>query len=248
MNYRLLRANNALSRLAQNGVFVRMQDALPGASSASTSCYSAWRRRNRASSRNTGAASMLLEARLRHHDLRVRTGTMRRQLEARTAQLNTAMSRLLLARRTRRLESAVDRIGARGASAAAAPARALGAAAQQSRSAVAEGDPRPRIRARLRCRWPSGEAGVSARTRRAGPHPARGRRVHGQSGEGEAWGIGIGGWGLGLRAMTSQLGEELSLSLTGSPYDPICDPLAPSPWPLIAAHYPQLSPLSTALE
>jgi len=41
-----------------------------------------------------------LEAHLQRHDLRVRTGEMRRQLDARTVQLETAMARMLVERRT----------------------------------------------------------------------------------------------------------------------------------------------------
>ena len=41
-----------------------------------------------------------LEAQLRRHDLRVRTGVMRRQLESRTGELNAAILRLLVSRRT----------------------------------------------------------------------------------------------------------------------------------------------------
>jgi exodeoxyribonuclease VII large subunit len=41
-----------------------------------------------------------LEAHLRRHDLRVRTGVMRRQLESRAGELNSAILRLLVARRT----------------------------------------------------------------------------------------------------------------------------------------------------
>ena len=41
-----------------------------------------------------------LEAHLRRHDLRVRTGDMRRQLESRAGELNAATLRLLVARNT----------------------------------------------------------------------------------------------------------------------------------------------------
>ena len=99
VNYKLLRANNALSRLVQHAVFVRMQDAIA-------------RRQQHADDlvfRMAQAQSRLLkdyfrridglESQLRQHDLRVRAGSMRRQLESRTAGLNTALSRLLVARR-----------------------------------------------------------------------------------------------------------------------------------------------------
>jgi len=99
MNYKLLRANNVLSRFAQHAVFVRMQDSIA-------------RRQQRVDDlilRMAGAQSHILkaqlrrvdtlEARLRHHDLRVRTGEMRRRLEGRAGQLQVAMSRRLVAHR-----------------------------------------------------------------------------------------------------------------------------------------------------
>ena len=54
-----------------------------------------------------------LEAHLRRHDLRVRTGEMRRQLESRTALLKTAMARLLVEQRTEvnRLEVSLESAG-----------------------------------------------------------------------------------------------------------------------------------------
>ena len=99
MNYRLLRAHNQLSQLSQHSVFARMQDSIA-------------RRQQRVDDlqlRMVQAQSRmliihqrrvdLLEQKLRRHDLRLRTGTMRRSLEERTARLGAAMSRLLLKRR-----------------------------------------------------------------------------------------------------------------------------------------------------
>ncbi|HLI63912.1 MAG TPA: exodeoxyribonuclease VII large subunit, partial [Terriglobales bacterium] len=90
---------NALSTLAQHAVFVRMRDSIA-------------RRQQRAddlTSRLAQSQSRLLrshlrrldalEARLRRHDLRVRTGVMRRQLDGQTTKLNAAISRLLAAHR-----------------------------------------------------------------------------------------------------------------------------------------------------
>lgn len=107
VNYKLLRANNELSRFAQHAVFARMQDSIA-------------RRQQRVDDvlfRMANAQSRILkmqsrrvdslEARLRHHDLRVRTGEMRRQLDGRTGQFHAAVACLLVANRT-----AVDRLSA----------------------------------------------------------------------------------------------------------------------------------------
>ena len=113
INYKLLRANNELSRFAQHGVFVRMRDSIA-------------RRQQRVDDllfRMAGAQARVLktqlrrvdslEARLRHHDLRVRTGEMRRRLEGHTGKLQTAVSRLLVANRNEldRLSAALHGAG-----------------------------------------------------------------------------------------------------------------------------------------
>ena len=100
INYKLLRANNALSNLAQNAVFARMQDSIA-------------RRQQRADDlvfRLAQAQSRILkkqyrriddlEAHLRRHDLRVRTTEMRRQLESQTAELVAATRTGLTLRKT----------------------------------------------------------------------------------------------------------------------------------------------------
>ena len=100
INYKLLRANNALSNLAQNAVFARMQDSIA-------------RRQQRADDlvfRLAQAQSRILkkqyrriddlEAYLRRHDLRVRTTEMRRQLESQTAELVAATRTGLTLRKT----------------------------------------------------------------------------------------------------------------------------------------------------
>jgi len=113
INYKLLRANNALSTLAQNAVFARMQDSVA-------------RRQQRVDDlgfRLAQAQSRLLkshtrrletlEAHLRQYDLRVRVGVMRRQLDARTTELASVSSRLFVSRRTQvdRLTMALERAG-----------------------------------------------------------------------------------------------------------------------------------------
>jgi exodeoxyribonuclease VII large subunit len=100
MNYKLLRANNSLSNLVQNAVFARMQDSIA-------------RRQQRVDDfvfRMAQAQSRILkkqyrriddlESHLRRHDLRVRTGEMRRQLEAQTSQLASVMRTNLSSQKT----------------------------------------------------------------------------------------------------------------------------------------------------
>jgi exodeoxyribonuclease VII large subunit len=99
INYNLLRGHNRLSRLTQHSVFVRMPDSIG-------------RRQQRVDDlvgRLVQAHSRLLtslgrrvegyEAQLRRHDLRVRTGEMRRRLASDTVKLGSAVSLLLLGRR-----------------------------------------------------------------------------------------------------------------------------------------------------
>jgi len=100
VNYKLLRAHNALSALAQHAAFARMQDSIA-------------RRQQRVDDlvfRLAQAQSRLLkglsrrledvEGHIRRHDLRVRLGAMRRQLDGPTVQLHSAIMRLLTGRRT----------------------------------------------------------------------------------------------------------------------------------------------------
>jgi exodeoxyribonuclease VII large subunit len=115
MNYKLLRSHNALTRLLQHQAFARMQDSIG-------------RRQQRLDDlifRMTQTQSRLLktqerrlddlEGRVRRHDLRVRTGLMRRQLDSHAAELRSAASRLLLERRNNleNLNLALTRSGER---------------------------------------------------------------------------------------------------------------------------------------
>jgi exodeoxyribonuclease VII large subunit len=113
VNYKLLRANNALSNLAQSAVFARMQDSIA-------------RRQQRVDDiifRLAQAQSRILkkqfrriddlESHLRRHDLRVRTTEMRRQLESQTSQLASVMRTSLASRKTNldRLSVALEGAG-----------------------------------------------------------------------------------------------------------------------------------------
>ena len=99
MNYKLLRANNELSSLVQNAVFARMQDSIARRQQrVDDLVFRLAQSQSNILKRNSRRIDTL-EVNLRRHDLRVRTGEMRRQLESRATELNTVMSRLLLARR-----------------------------------------------------------------------------------------------------------------------------------------------------
>jgi exodeoxyribonuclease VII large subunit len=100
MNYKLLRANNALSQLTQDAAFVRMPDALARRlQRVDDLVYRVVQaqRQNLASVRRRHEE---LASRLRHQDMRVRLSVVRRQLEQRTAELGTHGKRLLSERRT----------------------------------------------------------------------------------------------------------------------------------------------------
>jgi len=100
INYKLLRANNALSAIAQHAVFVRMQDTIARRQQrVDELVYRLAQSQLRLLKSQTRRVDAL-EAHLRRHDLRVRTGVMRRQLESRAGELNAAILRLLVARET----------------------------------------------------------------------------------------------------------------------------------------------------
>lgn len=100
MNYKLLRANNELSALTQHAVFARMQDSVARRQQrVDDVIFRLAQAQSRILKRHARRIDVL-EAHLRRHDLRVRTGDMRRQLDSRTSQLDSALARLLVARRT----------------------------------------------------------------------------------------------------------------------------------------------------
>ena len=100
INYKLLRANNALSAMAQHAVFARMTDTIARRQQrVDELVYRLAQSQLRLLKSQTRRVDTL-EANLRRHDLRVRTGVMRRQLESRAGELNAAMLRLLVVRRT----------------------------------------------------------------------------------------------------------------------------------------------------
>jgi len=101
VNYRLLRAHNALARMAQHAAFVRLPDAIARRQQRVDDVVirlGQAQRRNLVILRRRQES---LDTRLRHHDMRVRLGAARRQLEQRTSDLQAQTERLLAAKRTR---------------------------------------------------------------------------------------------------------------------------------------------------
>src|SRR6516165_6976594 len=100
MNYKVLRAHNALSRWAQHPALVRMPDAVARRQQRVDDLVYRVAQAQRHNLANLRRAHELLDARLRHQDVRVRLATTRRQLEQRTAELQTHAARWLAAKRT----------------------------------------------------------------------------------------------------------------------------------------------------
>jgi len=100
MNYKLLRSNDALSRLTQHSALVRMPDMLARRQQRLDDLL---HRMEQAQRRNVSALRRrhdALDVRLRHQDLRVRLSAMRHQLEARTSELHRQSERLLARKKT----------------------------------------------------------------------------------------------------------------------------------------------------
>jgi len=100
INYRLLLANNALSQLAQHAVFARMQDSMARRQQKVDDLLVRLAQAQSNLLKKLGRQVDRYEAQLRHHDLRVRVGDIRRHLASDTAELGSAVSLLLLGRRT----------------------------------------------------------------------------------------------------------------------------------------------------
>ncbi len=113
LNYKLLRANNQLSQLVQHAGFVRMRDNLARRHQRVDDLVLRMAQANLRMVKSYTRQLELLEAKLRQHDLRVRTGAMRGRLEERIAQLNAAMSRARMTRNNEldRLSASLHRVG-----------------------------------------------------------------------------------------------------------------------------------------
>ena len=101
VNYRLLRANNELSKLAQHAVFQRMRDSIGRRQQRIDDLLFRLAQSNSRILKTHARRLDLLEAKLRQHDLRVSAGLMRSRLEQRTVQLNTAIHRLITERNSK---------------------------------------------------------------------------------------------------------------------------------------------------
>lgn len=114
MNYKLLRANNALSHLALHAVFARTQDSIARRQQRADDLVFRLAQAQSRILKNQLRRLDIMETSLRRHDLRVRTGDMRRRLETQTAQLNSAILRFLVGQRTglHRLITALEGAGA----------------------------------------------------------------------------------------------------------------------------------------
>jgi exodeoxyribonuclease VII large subunit len=98
VNYKLLRAHNALSRLAQHAVFARMRDTIARRQQLLDDLAFRMAQSQSEALKNLSRRLGDVETHLRRHDPRVRLGTMRRQLDAQTATLRSSMMRRLVAR------------------------------------------------------------------------------------------------------------------------------------------------------
>ena len=101
VNYRLLRMNNALSRLTQHSALVRMPDQVARRQQRLDDLLHRMEQAQRRNLLGLRRRHESLEVRLRHQDLRVRLSAMRRQLETRTSELHRQSERLLAVKKTR---------------------------------------------------------------------------------------------------------------------------------------------------
>src|ERR1039458_1757657 len=99
VNYKLLRAHNALSRLTQHAVFARMRDSIARRQQRVDDLVFRMAQSQAEALKNLSRRLADVDAHLRRHDPRVRLGVMRRQLEGQTAGLHSSFMRLLVGRR-----------------------------------------------------------------------------------------------------------------------------------------------------
>ena len=99
VNYKLLRSHNALSRLAQHGVFARMQDSIARRQQRVDDLVFRMAQSQAEVLKNRSRRLGDIDALLRRHDPRVRLGAMRRRVEGQTAALHSSVVRRLIGRR-----------------------------------------------------------------------------------------------------------------------------------------------------
>ena len=101
LQYRLLLARNALSRLSQHPSFARMKDSIARREQRLDDRLHRMVRAETQILTQVRRQLELLDSRLRHHDMRIRLGNVRRELNDRDAALATAISDFLTRRRER---------------------------------------------------------------------------------------------------------------------------------------------------
>ncbi len=99
VNYKLLRAHNALSRLTQHAAFVRMRDSIARRQQRLDDLVFRMAQSQAEVLKNLSRRLGDAETHLRGHDPRVRLGMMRRQLDGQTAALHSSVMRGLVGRR-----------------------------------------------------------------------------------------------------------------------------------------------------
>ena len=110
LQYRLLLARSALSRLTQHPSFARMKDSIARREQRLDERFHRMVRAQAQIIARMQRQLELLDTRLRHHDMRIRLGNVGRELNDRETALTTAMSDFL-ARRRERLSQPVASLG-----------------------------------------------------------------------------------------------------------------------------------------
>ncbi len=108
--YRLLMASNTLNRLTQHPAFARMKDSIARREQRLDDRFHRMVRAQAQILTRVRRELELLDSRLRHHDMRIRLGNVRRELNDRETALANAMSDFL-SRRRERLSQPVVSLG-----------------------------------------------------------------------------------------------------------------------------------------
>ena len=100
MRYQLLHAHNALAKLTQHPALVRMPDEIARRQQRVDDMVFRMAQAQRSNLAGLCRRHELLDGRLRHQDMRIRLGEIRRRLEQRTADLSAPVKRLVQAKAT----------------------------------------------------------------------------------------------------------------------------------------------------
>ena len=104
MDFKLLRSHNALTKLTQHSALVRMPDAVSRRQQRVDDLVYRMVQAQRQALSHLRRRHESLDTRLRHQDMRVRLGEMRRQLDHRRSELQTCVGRLLSEKAARSAE------------------------------------------------------------------------------------------------------------------------------------------------